>query len=151
MAERSVFLTIAAAVVAWALGVAFRSRTAWAAGAVLALTHAVLAFAVFYGWSHDVAREATRRQTAALTGLDFAGGIYINYLSVMIWLADAAWWWVSPRSRSARSSFPCPTECVSDVWSTPGSMGRAWRSHCSTASGTAARRREPPRRPHRGA
>ena len=21
----------------------------------------------------------------------------------MIWLADAAWWWVSPRSRSARS------------------------------------------------
>jgi hypothetical protein len=102
-AEGAVFATIAGAVVCWAAGEALQSRAAWALGALLALLHALLAFLVFYGWSHEVARVSTMRQTEALTGIRFGGGIYVNYLFLVVWLADAAWWWVSPRSRAARS------------------------------------------------
>ena len=75
-----VFVTIAAAVVCWAIGEALRSRAAWTAGAVLTLVHSVAAFGVFYGWSHEIARIMTARQTAEATGIDFAGGIYVNYV-----------------------------------------------------------------------
>jgi hypothetical protein len=99
----AVFVTIAGAVVCWAAGEALRSRIAWSLGALLALVHASVAFAVFYDWSHDAARLATIRQTEALTGITFAGGIYVNYLFLLVWLGDAVWWWVSPRSRAARA------------------------------------------------
>jgi hypothetical protein len=102
-AEAAVFATIAGAVVCWAAGEALRSRAAWSLGALLALAHAVTAFAVFYGWSHDLARVSTMRQTEAITGVTFAGGIYINYLFLVVWLGDVIWWWVSPRSRAARA------------------------------------------------
>ena len=101
-AELAVFVTVAAAVVCWAGAEAFRSRTLWTAGAMLMVVHAAVAFGVFYGWSHAVAREATMRQTAALTGLEFAGGIYVNYVFAGVWLGDATWWWVSPRSYATR-------------------------------------------------
>lgn len=97
-----VFGSIAAAVIGWALGEAFRSRAAWTAGALLMVVHSLAAFAFFYDWSHDTARRITRQQTAALTGIDFAGGIYINYLFVAVWLADATWWCVSPADYARR-------------------------------------------------
>jgi hypothetical protein len=98
----AVFVTIAAAVLCWAAGEAVRSRMAWVAGAVLALAHSLLAFHVFYGWSHDTARRLTMQQTAALTGLDFAGGIYVNYLFLASWMADAVWWVASRRTYESR-------------------------------------------------
>jgi hypothetical protein len=100
-AHALVFGTIAAAVISWAIGETRRSRAAWTVGAVLTLVHAVAAFGVFYHWSHEIARTTTAQQTLA-TGIAFEGGIYINYAFVAIWLADAAWWWVSPRGYSAR-------------------------------------------------
>jgi hypothetical protein len=102
VAEAAVFVTVAGSVLAWAAGEGVPSRAAWSVGALLAIVHALLAFAVFYGWSHAVAREATARQTAALTGLAFAGGIYINYVFLLVWLGDAMWWWVAPRSYATR-------------------------------------------------
>ena len=102
VAEAAVFVTVAGSVLAWAAGEGVPSRVAWSLGALLAVAHALLAFAVFYGWSHAVAREATARQTAALTGLAFAGGIYVNYVFLLVWLGDAMWWWVAPRSHAAR-------------------------------------------------
>ena len=103
LAEAAVFASIAGAVTCWAVSEALESRTAWTLGALLALGHALLAFAVFYGWSHEQARASTMRQTEALTGLRFAGGIYVNYLFLLVWLGDALWWWVSPRSRATRA------------------------------------------------
>ena len=97
-----VFLTIAGAVICWAIGEALRSRAAWTAGAVLTLVHSVAAFGVFYGWSHETARVMTARQTAEATGIDFGGGIYVNYAFVAVWLLDAIWWCVFPRSYAAR-------------------------------------------------
>ena len=100
--DLAVFLSIAAAVVCWSLSEARASRTLWAAGALLTLIHSVAAFGIFYGWSHETARRVTTEQTAALTGLEFSGGIYINYAFIVVWLADAAWWCLSPRSYAAR-------------------------------------------------
>jgi hypothetical protein len=107
-AEIAVFYTIAAAVLCWGLGEARRSRVFWTSGALLALIHSVAAFITFYGGSHHTARLETMRQTAALTGIEFSGGIYLNYLFLAVWLGDAAWWWIAPhtyRSRPRAVSF----------------------------------------------
>ena len=103
VAEIAVFGSIAVAVVCWAIGEAGRSRFWWTSGAVLALLHSIAAFGLFYGWSHDTARRLTAQQTAALTGIDFGAGIYVNYVFLLVWLADAAWWWTSPRTYAGRS------------------------------------------------
>ncbi|MBA3270509.1 MAG: hypothetical protein H0T71_08335 [Acidobacteria bacterium] len=97
-----VFITISAAVAAWALAELFDARWFWAAGAALALIHSAAAFHVFYDWSHNIALEQTTGQTAALTGVAFAGGIYINYLFLAVWMADAVWWLVGPVSYKRR-------------------------------------------------
>ena len=101
--ETAVFASIAAGVVCWAIGEAGRSRIWWTAGAVLTLLHSIAAFGLVYGWSHDTARRLTAQQTAALTGIDFGGGIYVNYLFLLVWLADAAWWWTFPQGYARRS------------------------------------------------
>jgi len=100
--EIAVFYTITAAVLCWAVAEALASRVFWTAGALLALLHSAAAFVVFYEGSHETARAETMRQTAELTGLEFSGGIYVNYLFLLVWLADAAWWWVAPASYKAR-------------------------------------------------
>ena len=98
-----VFLTISAAVLCWAAGETLRARVWWTTGAVLALIHSAAAFGVYYHWSHETARLATTEQTAALTGIRFSGGIYVNYAFLAVWLADAAWWWMSPRGYERRA------------------------------------------------
>ena len=103
MTELAVFATIAGATLAWAAAEIWRWRVMWMVGAVLATVHSVAAFALFYDWSHRTAVIETSRQTAALTGISWAGGIFFNYAFVAIWLADAMWWWVSPRSYGARA------------------------------------------------
>lgn len=100
--EVAVFWTIAAAVVCWALGEALRSRAWWTAGALLACIHSLAAFGVFYGWSHETARVMTTRQTAALTGVQFDGGIFVNYLFLAVWAADACWSWMRASSYERR-------------------------------------------------
>ena len=102
MTDAAVFVTIAGATGAWAGAELLRSRLLWSAGAVLASVHAVAAFAVFYGWSHDVAVAATARQTAALTGLPWGGGVFFNYAFLAVWIGDAIWWWRAPRGYAAR-------------------------------------------------
>ena len=99
----AVFGTITAAVVAWAIAEVFRSRTAWAAGALLAGLHSLAAFEAFYGWSHDIALEMTRRQTAALIGVDFRGGIYFNYAFIALWTLDALQWLMADDGDESRS------------------------------------------------
>lgn len=100
--ELGIFGTIALAVVCWALAEAFRQRVLWAAGALLALVHSGAAFITFYKGSHALAQAETMRQTEALTGLAFAGGIYINYIFLAVWALDAAWWMHRPMSYRRR-------------------------------------------------
>jgi hypothetical protein len=102
VAEVAVFGTIAVSVMCWAAAEALRSRALWAAGALLMLVHAIAAFGVFYDWNHSVAQELTSQQTAALTGIEFAGGIYVNYVFVAAWILDAAWWLFASDSYESR-------------------------------------------------
>jgi hypothetical protein len=72
------------------------ARTLWTAGALLAAAHAVAALHIVYGWDQQAAVAGTARQTAALTGLDWGGGLYVNYAFITLWLTDAAFWWRFP-------------------------------------------------------
>lgn len=65
-------------------------RLLWLTGGLLLLVHLLAAFHFHHGWSHATAHADTARQTRAVTGLDWGGGIYFNYLLVTVWLADAA-------------------------------------------------------------
>jgi hypothetical protein len=104
--------TMVLATVAWAVGevlmrrsaVADRlARAAWTIGVALALLHVFLAFHVVYAWDHEAAVTATAHQTAELVGWEWRGGIYFNYIFLMLWFADVSWWWAAPVSHAARS------------------------------------------------
>ncbi|MEP6673379.1 MAG: hypothetical protein ABJF10_29790 [Chthoniobacter sp.] len=75
-----------------------RARWAWTIGCGFFLCHLLCAFAYFHHWSHAEAYGETARQTAALTGWHWGGGIYFNYVFAAAWLADTLWWWVAPQS-----------------------------------------------------
>jgi hypothetical protein len=64
--------------------------------------HSAAAFVILYGGSHSTAVAATARQTAALTGVASGAGIYVNYVFIAIWIADALWWWAAADSYAAR-------------------------------------------------
>jgi hypothetical protein len=68
------------------------TRAVSVAGALLAVAHAILVFHLRYDWSHETAVRETARQGAALYGLEFRGGLYLNYLFIALWLL-AAWRW----------------------------------------------------------
>lgn len=84
------------------------ARAMWTAAAVLSIAHAAAAFQFRHDWSHRDAYNATAVQTAAVTGLDWGGGLYVNYAFLALWAADAAWWWRNPARYAARSSW-CTT------------------------------------------
>jgi hypothetical protein len=90
------WLTIDRTSLAWA-------RRAWLAGAALCVMHIAVAMSVRYGWSHQSAVEETARQTAAVYGIDWGGGVYVNYVFVAVWIAEGVWWLRSPVRYAARS------------------------------------------------
>ena len=101
-AELAVRGSIAGATASWALAEWLRwrqpsrgagARGAWTAGAALMVLHALAVFHYVHHWSQDAALEHTARQTAALTGLDWGGGLYVNYAFIALWVGDALLWW----------------------------------------------------------
>src|SRR5436190_357185 len=40
---------------------------------------------------------------AAVTGVRWGGGLFLNYLFALGWLADVLWWWLAPVSFARRS------------------------------------------------
>ena len=79
------------------------TRRLWTIAAALAWLHAGAAFHQVYGWSQATAVDATARQTAALFGLAWGGGLFVNYAFLAMWAVDAAWWWMAPASHQQRS------------------------------------------------
>ena len=105
--------SIAAATLAWAAAEWLRwrrptrgltARAIWTVGAGSIIVHAVAVFHYVHHWSHDAAIAHTARQTAALTGLDWGGGLYVNYAFIALWVGDAMLWW--SRSVDAMSARP---------------------------------------------
>ncbi|MGH9942017.1 MAG: hypothetical protein ACRD9R_06625 [Pyrinomonadaceae bacterium] len=69
------------------------ARLAWTAACVSLLAHVACAFHFFHGWSHDAAYRETARQTAEVFGLDWGGGLYVNYALLFGWVLSVVWWW----------------------------------------------------------
>ncbi|MFO0810457.1 MAG: hypothetical protein U0746_17670 [Gemmataceae bacterium] len=101
-------LTAWLALLFYAMAVAVRrerprsARRLWSAGLGAMAVHVVCAFGFMHAWSHAGAAEFTDRQTLALTGVDFRGGLWVNYAFLILWLADVAWWWIDARSYESR-------------------------------------------------
>lgn len=72
------------------------ARLAWTMGCLFYLVHVYAAFEFFHRWSHAAAYSETARQTEELFGFDWGGGLYFNYVFTVVWVADAAWWWMHP-------------------------------------------------------
>ena len=69
------------------------ARLAWTLGCIGMLAHTACAFQFYHGWSHAAAYQDTARQTAEMFGLDWGGGLYINYALLGGWVVDVLWWW----------------------------------------------------------
>lgn len=95
-------LAAACYVVAIACGLLFADRRRawmrpwWTAGAVVLTVHMVLAYGLVYGWSHTAAVAETAARTRRATGWYAPAGIWFNFVCVLVWLVDVAWWWLSP-------------------------------------------------------
>jgi hypothetical protein len=72
---------------------------AFAAGCLLSVAHLAIAMGSVHGWNHQAAMDATARQTFAIYGLDWGGGVYVNYAFVALWVFEA-WRWRTGRSGS---------------------------------------------------
>ena len=68
-------------------------RLAWIAGCAALLAHYISAFQFVHAWSHAAAYDDTARQTAEVFGINWGGGVFINYALGILWTADVAWWW----------------------------------------------------------
>ena len=73
-------------------------RRGWAVGWLLMVVHVALAFQVRHGWSHAAAAEHVARRTAADVGVASSGGLWLNYLFLLLWTADVCGW-LPARSR----------------------------------------------------
>lgn len=85
------------------------ARVVWTVGALLYAAHVAAAFTFAYRWSHAAAYAHTARQTADLAGLDWGGGIWVNYAFTVVWLAEAIWWWTAPSRYLSR---PRPLDLI---------------------------------------
>ncbi|MGE3314327.1 MAG: hypothetical protein AB7O26_04350 [Planctomycetaceae bacterium] len=81
-----------------------RARWLWTAGCFLFVIHVACAFQFVHAWSHAAALEATARETREKTGWNSGVGLYANYVFLIVWLADTAWWWrgIGPDSSRGR-------------------------------------------------
>jgi hypothetical protein len=100
-----------AATLGWAASEILRRRPASAGAAralftaalIVTLAHVVLAFEWVYAWDHAAAVRATAQGAADRVGWGWRGSLYVNYLFLGLWLADASWWWMAPASYRRRT------------------------------------------------
>ncbi len=78
------------------------ARWFWTAACLLLWIHVACAFQFQHRWSHTAAYAHTASKTREFTGLDWGGGLYFNYVMMLVWAGDAAWWWIAPESRRRR-------------------------------------------------
>jgi hypothetical protein len=77
-------------------------RAAFTIGGLSLVAHSALAFELRHGWSHAAALRDTARQTEALVGWAFGGGLFVNYFFLALWTFEASWWWLAAASYGGR-------------------------------------------------
>jgi hypothetical protein len=68
------------------------ARMAWTLGLISLIAHVACAYNFYHNWSHAAAYRETARQTAEVIGLDWGGGLFINYALIIGWVIDVALW-----------------------------------------------------------
>lgn len=78
-------------------GVSHRLAVCWLSslGCAALLGHILCAFEFHHHWSHAAAYADTARQTAALTGWNWGGGLYVNYAFAAVWVGEVARLWLT--------------------------------------------------------
>ena len=79
-------------------------RIVWTLGCAMLWVHVAVAFHFVHEWSHAHALGQTAEQTAAMVGVRSGAGVYLNYLAMLVWVADVAFWWRVGRERYRRRS-----------------------------------------------
>lgn len=79
------------------------NRWTWSTGCFVYLLHVVCAFQFVHHWSNSAAYRATSERTAAMVGLEWGGGLYVNYAFTLVWIGDVCWWWFSRDSYQNRA------------------------------------------------
>ena len=69
------------------------ARLIWSVACVSLLVHVAFAYHFYHHWSQESVYRETARQTADVTGINWGGGVYFNYVVMAGWIVDAAWWW----------------------------------------------------------
>jgi hypothetical protein len=104
-------LALAACVGRWCIALTARpdsarwrrlARGLWTAGCLLLWVHVACAFHFYHHWSLTVAVAQTARETAEVVGLNWGGGVWLNFLLMLLWAGDVIWWWLAPASHSRR-------------------------------------------------
>src|SRR5687767_13213248 len=72
-------------------GWARAARLAWTVACAALLAHVACAFHFYHGWGHGAAYLDTARQTNEVFGLDWGGGLYVNYALMAGWVMDVSW------------------------------------------------------------
>ena len=111
----ALYLTIWIALALFAVGESRRSLSLpgtrpahWAwwvfiSGLALAIVHTLVAFDVVHHWRHADAENSTAMQTEAVFGVAAGWGVYVNYVFLGVWLADACWWRAAPQQVRSRA------------------------------------------------
>lgn len=71
------------------------TRLLWSAAVISLLAHAASAFHYYHSWSHAQAYQDTARQTHEMVGWNWGGGLYVNYVLLVSWIADVGCWWLN--------------------------------------------------------
>lgn len=71
------------------------ARVIWTIACASLIAHFISAFEFYHGWSHAAAYADTARQTREAFGINWGGGLFINYALMIAWMVDIAWWWHS--------------------------------------------------------
>lgn len=82
------------------------TRVLWTIAVVSLIAHFISAYEFYHHWSQQSAYLDTARQTDAVVGLDWGGGLFINYAFIIIWTIDVSWWWL--RGLTSYRSRPWP-------------------------------------------
>ncbi|QDT31658.1 hypothetical protein [Thalassoglobus polymorphus] len=79
------------------------ARRLWTVGCCCFLAHVLSAFTLVHNLSHAAAYEHTALRTAAVIGIHWGGGIYVNHAFTVFWVADVVLWWVKGPAWAYRS------------------------------------------------
>ena len=105
MVRGSIWIALAAFVAAEGLRPSRASQVArgqWAAGlflfgAMACTAHVVATMYVHHGWDYARAWQFTAEQTQSVYGVSWGGGLWINFLFLGAWAAEAEWWMRHPQ------------------------------------------------------